>query len=142
MNAKCLTDEAGTDIWAIFEPERPRTPVALIPDDDMQQIVGAYTLRQQQKGHGPLSAAAEAAVPAFVEMLGTAALDEAGPAEIARRAREVGEALALNNLDVVLALMQAMLIARQEDGGVVTSSDLLGGLGLLLDEFAGVSEPR
>ena len=81
-------------------------------------------------------------VPAFVEMLGTAALDEADPAEIARRAREVGEALDQTNLDAVLALMHAMLLARQEDGGGGASSDLLGGLGLLLDEFGGVSEPR
>jgi hypothetical protein len=106
------------------------------------RIVGAYTLRQQQKGYAPLSPSAEAAVPAFVEMLGTAALDEADPAEIACRAREVGDALDLTNLDAVLALMQAMLIARREDGGGGASSDLLAASGLLLDEFAGVSEPR
>jgi len=137
VNIKCLTDDTGADVWALYEHGRFGVPIALLGEEDMRQIVETYTQRQRLKGPGPLSAAAEAAVPAFVELLGTAALDEADPAEMARRARVLADELGLSDQDHVLALMQAMVIARQEDGGLVASSDLLGGLGMLLDELAG-----
>ena len=97
-------------------------------------------VNDKTQDEGPLSAAADAAVPAFVELVGTAALDGSDPAEMARRARVLGDELGLSDRDHVLALMQAMVIARREDGGLVASSDLLGAMGMLLDELAGAGE--
>jgi hypothetical protein len=66
-----------------------------------------------EQERGPLSAAAEAAVPAFVELLQKGRAEQVSPEEMVRRAGVLADELGLDPAEYFTALASAMLTAKE-----------------------------
>lgn len=83
---------------------------------------------------GPLSAVAEAAVPAFVELLQRGAGEQVSPEELVKRAGALAEALGLEPAEYFTALAAAMIAAKEQSDGFVASANFTRQLHTLVDQ--------